>query len=391
MTQVKEYIDRIVNGLNLPEENLSLIREEIEGHVDDLIRARAGERNRPEAIAAEAIHAMGDPHELREAYRAAYFQQHAARLAVRFLGLGLFLTLLMISGFMAGGAARFLNLHALLLVPVGATILLLGTYPFKTVFRALAAPFRFSVDARKTQWRMVERVFHTWACFMWGCGLFAAVLGALLTCHGTACSVQFGPALSLAILGLSYGTLLGGMLWVFAQNLPCDEEIHPCKRSHGLRAFLSIVFFAGIFLFTWQRFHSISQLFQVLISLPALIFLTTGVFALTVASCGFKDSFKLMRSILQPRKRTDSMQTEIHSLGIYFGIVGLIGFLVSGVFMLSTLSDPADMLQGTVTALHPLLYGIVCGLFCRVIAGSCLPQKEIPQSEMPAYAANLHR
>lgn len=121
---------------------------------------------------------------------------------------------------------------------------------------------------------------------------------------------------------------------------------------------------------TWNHYIPLSDLAKTLVSIPAVLFILAGVLGLAVASYGFKGTLGVLQYSLGIKHRHGGRALELRTLGVYFGVMGLVGFLVGGVILLSRLEDPTKLFSGIAVALHALLYGNVLGLFCWVLAGS---------------------
>jgi flagellar motor component MotA len=376
MLRVEEYTEKICAGLNLPGEDLALIQEEIQGHVEEIVKDKTVQGLSEEAALSEAINEMGDPRELQAGYRDTYYKQHLSRWLGRIAGIGLLFLLIGVAALQGGGFAAYRDFHALLLVPVGATLLLLGTYRTGTICRAIVSPFRLTVDGNRPCWSMVRSVLRTWAVYMLGCGLLAVTLGSLLICLSAENPWTLGPALALALLGLTYGALLSGLLWAITQSLPGDRAVQPGSGRNPWLAALCIGTFLVILLFIWTRYAPLSQLVCLALNIPSILFVAGGTLGLTLASFGINGTLSLVRLRFHKMAANEKRPESLRTVGIYFGMVGIIGVLVGAVFMLSTLDDTAGLMPGIALCLVTLLYGVVLGLTCWVLAGSVSPRPD---------------
>jgi len=370
MLCIEKYIDKICSGLNLPDEELEAIREEIECHLLDAAASKKTEEISEEEAITAAIKDVGDPEELRSHYRNAYLKQHMMRIFSRVAGIGVLAWTLYYSfAYINASMDIYFNPLAFLLAPVGATILLLGSFSIRDLGQALAAPFRLYLKSGSLRWGMVEALYRTWAVYMLGCGIFAAAFGAYLTCFLIDNSLPIGPGLALAMMGLIYGTVLSGVLWTFALSLP-KARWAPKKKKHSrFQAIAAMGVFLVIVGLTWRQISLPCQPRHIF--LPAGLCVLIGTAGLSVATFSFQGCTKIFQ---EPAK--------LRIIGAYFGIIGLLGFVNHVVLGLAIHTSMNKLHLGIATALLLLLYGLLSGLFCLVLAGALSPAKQRSQTHL---------
>ena len=375
MSPVEQHVDLVCAGLNLPSEIVGLARDELLAHTRDAVARRRSDGVQEDRAVAQALAEMGEADEIRERYRSVYYRRHVVGLTGRLVGIcALFACLAW--PLSRSSPDAFVNATSMLFVLWGSAVLLLGTFSFdvRTVVQAIVTSLKLMSSDRPPGLETARHVLRTWAAYSLGCGAICLVLGTIIALVGHDTPESVGPSLAYAILGGLCSLVFAAVLLTLSGPIGRAPLRSQLPAWHPGASVASMAVLVALGAYVWCSHVPGADRIHYLIRTDSLLLLVVGFLALTIATYGVKDGLLLVPSALRPTGDSGERSGRLRTMGLYFAIGGAVLFLIDGVTMLGNFALISELWVAIATALVPMLYGIVLGMACWVLAGPAVSQ-----------------
>ncbi len=307
---------------------------------------------------------------LPDHYRFSYLELHILRWFGRLVYL-LVSGLIICSTWGSFEPLVFFNTESFLLVVGGSTALLFATFRWQVIIGSVKAPFRVAVDDETNDVGTAAHVLRTWAVYALACGVLAAILGTIvaLFCVVSNNLSKVGPGLAIAIMGLLYSVLLGGLIWTLSKSLPAGGINAPAHARSKWAIAIASATYIVILAYTWSGIEPDGCNAAYLIDPKSISAVILGTAFLAAAGFGLREALTIIWSTFRPSSRCRDSGSRLRQIGIYFVIVGLVACLTGFITILMNVGSWQSLCMSIAVTLFPLLYGILLGLFCWAFAG----------------------